>query len=150
VYACSGGSTGAGLVLGKAALGWDPEMRLVAPITWPWDHAQDLAETANRAAALLKLPLRVEPAQVNTTLDYIGPGYGVPTPAGLEAIELLARTEGILLEPVYTAKAMAALIDDVRQGRLPSDQPVVIVHTGGTPALFAYRDELVAGIPARS
>jgi 1-aminocyclopropane-1-carboxylate deaminase/D-cysteine desulfhydrase-like pyridoxal-dependent ACC family enzyme len=56
----------------------------------------------------------------------------------------LARTEGVLLDPVYTAKAMAALIDDVRGGRLPADRPVVFVHTGGTPALFAYRDELVA------
>lgn len=151
VYICSGGSTGAGMVLGKAALGWEPDVAIVAPISWPWDHAADLAATANRAAELLDLPLRVEPDQVNSTLEYIGEGYGIPTPAGLEAIDLLARTEGILLEPVYTAKAVAALIDDVRSGRLPPDQPVVFVHTGGTPALFAYRDELVhaMGVNAR-
>jgi 1-aminocyclopropane-1-carboxylate deaminase/D-cysteine desulfhydrase-like pyridoxal-dependent ACC family enzyme len=149
VYVSSGGSTGAGLVLGKAALGWEPEVRIVAPISWPWDHASDLAATANAAAELLSLPLSVDPSQVQSTLDYIGPGYGAATPGGLEAIELLARTEGILLEPVYTAKAMAALIDDVRHERLPADRPVVFVHTGGTPALFAYRDELVTGIPSR-
>jgi D-cysteine desulfhydrase len=56
----------------------------------------------------------------------------------------LARTEGILLDPVYTAKALAALIDDVRQGRLTSDRPVIFIHTGGTPALFAYRDAMLA------
>ena len=61
----------------------------------------------------------------------------------MEATRLLARTEGILLDPVYTAKTMACLIDDIRSGRLTGDDPVVFVHTGGTPALFAYREELL-------
>ena len=56
----------------------------------------------------------------------------------------LARTEGILLDPVYTAKAMAGLLDDVRRGRLGRGEAVVFLHTGGTPAVFAYRDELMA------
>ncbi len=58
-------------------------------------------------------------------------------------LDLLARTEGILLDPVYTAKAMAGLIDDVRQQRLAAKDLVVFIHTGGTPAVFAYRDELL-------
>ena len=57
---------------------------------------------------------------------------------------MLARSEGILLDPIYSAKAMAALIDDARQGRLEPGRPVVFIHTGGTPALFAYRDAMVA------
>ena len=65
------------------------------------------------------------------------------TPAGREAMDLLARTEGILLDPVYTAKAMAGLIDDVRHGRVAPGAALVFVHTGGTPAVFAYRDELM-------
>jgi 1-aminocyclopropane-1-carboxylate deaminase/D-cysteine desulfhydrase-like pyridoxal-dependent ACC family enzyme len=58
-------------------------------------------------------------------------------------MDLLARTEGILLDPVYTAKAMAALIHDIRDHRLKSGQTAIFVHTGGTPAIFAYRDELM-------
>jgi 1-aminocyclopropane-1-carboxylate deaminase/D-cysteine desulfhydrase-like pyridoxal-dependent ACC family enzyme len=57
-------------------------------------------------------------------------------------MDLLARTEGILLDPVYTAKAMACLIDDLRQHRLPAGAVVVFIHTGGQPAVFAYHDEL--------
>ena len=60
-------------------------------------------------------------------------------PGGREALDLLARTEGILLDPAYTSKAMAGLIDDVRQGRADKTKPLVFLHTGGTPAVFADR-----------
>jgi 1-aminocyclopropane-1-carboxylate deaminase/D-cysteine desulfhydrase-like pyridoxal-dependent ACC family enzyme len=73
-----------------------------------------------------------------------GPGYGAVTPEGWEAADLLARTEGVLLDPVYTAKAMACLIADVRERRVASGETVVFIHTGGLPAVFAYRDELMA------
>jgi 1-aminocyclopropane-1-carboxylate deaminase/D-cysteine desulfhydrase-like pyridoxal-dependent ACC family enzyme len=145
LYVASAGSTAAGLLLGQAALGSDVGLRIVAPIRWPWDHADDLAKTVNQAAELVGLPALVEPADVETTLDYIGPGYGLVSRGGQDALDLLAHTEGILLDPVYTAKALAALVDDVRQGRVAADRPLVFVHTGGTPALFAYRDELMAG-----
>ena len=144
VYVASAGSTAAGLLLGKAALAADLAIRIVAPIRWPWDHAVDLAATANQAAELIGLPALVEARDVETTDQYLGDGYGIPSAGGQEALDLLARTEGILVEPVYTAKALAALIDDVRQRRLPTDRPVVFLHTGGTPALFAYRDEVLA------
>lgn len=143
VYVASAGSTAAGLLLGQAALAAEFAVRIIAPIRWPWDHAADLAATANQAAELIGLPPLVEPGDVETTDAYLGDGYGIPSPGGQEALDLLARTEGILVEPVYTAKALAALIDDVRHGRLPPDRPVVFLHTGGTPALFAYRDELL-------
>ena len=81
-------------------------------------------------------------ADIDIRDDYIGEGYGVVTPGSREALALLARTEGILLDPVYTGKAMAGLIDDARHGRLGAGDQVVFVHTGGTPAVFAYRDEL--------
>jgi len=72
-----------------------------------------------------------------TVLDgYIGEGYGIPTAAGEEATELLARTEGVLLDPVYTAKAMAGLLDAIRSGRIGEDQTVLFWHTGGQMALF--------------
>lgn len=143
IYVASAGSTAAGLLLGKAALKSDIDIRIIAPIEWPWNHAEDLAKTANQAAELVDLPVRIDAADVETTLEFIGPGYGLVSSEGQQAFDLLARTEGILLDPVYTAKALAALIDDARQGRLPADRPVVFIHTGGNVALFAYRDEVM-------
>lgn len=143
VYAAAAGSTGAGLALGKSVLGLSCSIRLVSPIRWPWDTREDMAELANRAAHLLGLPNRLRAADIEATLDYIGAGYGVVTPGGWEAMDLLARTEGILLDPVYTSKAMAGLIDDARHHRTAPGETIVFIHTGGTPAVFAYRDELL-------
>jgi len=70
--------------------------------------------------------------------DYFAPGYGTPNEEGLEAIKLLARLEAILLDPVYTGKAMAGLIDGITQKRFKDEGPILFVHTGGAPALFAY------------
>ena len=76
--------------------------------------------------------------------------YGAVTPEGFEALRLLATSEGVLLDPVYTAKAMAGLIHDARQGRIGRDDTVVFLHTGGLPAVFAYRDDLLPHLgPAR-
>jgi 1-aminocyclopropane-1-carboxylate deaminase/D-cysteine desulfhydrase-like pyridoxal-dependent ACC family enzyme len=144
VYTAAAGATGAGLALGRSVLGLQGKVRLICPIRWPWDVRADMAEVANQSAALLGLPHRLSAADIEASEDYIGPGYGALTPGGREAMDLLARTEGILLDPVYTAKAMAGLIDDVRGGRVAAGAAVVFVHTGGTPAVFAYRDELMA------
>lgn len=143
VYIASAGGTGAGLALGKAVLGLTCAVRSIAPIRWPWDVREELADTASRAATLLGLPHRLKASDIELSEDYIGPKYGGVTPGGLEAIDLLARSEGVLLDPVYTAKAMAGLIDDVRRRRLAPTELVVFVHTGGVPAVFAYRDELM-------
>lgn len=75
---------------------------------------------------------------VNCDGAYVGAGYGVETPAMADAVRMLARTEGIFLDPVYTGKAMAGLIDYARAGKLKETGPVVFLHTGGTPALFVY------------
>ncbi len=72
--------------------------------------------------------------------DYVGPGYSVPTEGMIEAVTMLARTEGILLDPVYTGKQMAGLIDLVRKGHFERGQRILFLHTGGSPALFAYAD----------
>jgi 1-aminocyclopropane-1-carboxylate deaminase/D-cysteine desulfhydrase-like pyridoxal-dependent ACC family enzyme len=143
VYAAAAGATGAGLAIGKAILGCPGKVRLLCPIRWPWDTPADIADVANRTATLLDLPHRVTAADIDIRTDYMGAKYGAVTPQGREAMDLLAKTEGILLDPVYTAKAMAGLIDDARQGRLTARDSVVFVHTGGTPAVFAYRDELI-------
>jgi D-cysteine desulfhydrase len=72
--------------------------------------------------------------------DYVGPGYSLPTPGMVEAVKLLARTEAVLLDPVYTGKTMAGLIDQARKGFFKKGENVVFVHTGGSPALYAYLD----------
>lgn len=148
VYVCSGGSTGAGLALGKATLGLEAPLWNILPIRWPWDEQADLARIANEAAELLEVPVRLDPEDIQITDEYVGSDYGVPTEDCMQAIAELARCEGILLDPTYTGKAMAALMDHVRQGWYSGDQAIVFVHTGGTPALFAYRDELVQMIPS--
>ncbi len=77
-------------------------------------------------------------ADIHLWDDYFTPGYGVPNDAGMEAVKLLASTEGVLLDPVYTGKAMAGLIDGISQKRFNDDGPILFIHTGGAPALFAY------------
>ncbi|MDR7483075.1 MAG: D-cysteine desulfhydrase family protein [Armatimonadota bacterium] len=94
---------------------------------------------------LLGIDWRPHPDDIVVTDEYVGERYAVATPEGLDAIRLVARTEGLLLDPVYTGKAMAGLIDLVRRGRFRSDQSVVFWHTGGQPALFAYAAALGEG-----
>ncbi len=77
-------------------------------------------------------------ADIHLWDDYFAPGYGVPNDAGMEAVKLLANLEGVLLDPVYTGKAMAGLIDGISQKRFNDDGPILFIHTGGAPALFAY------------
>ena len=91
---------------------------------------------ANEAAALLDVPIRVERSDLFTDQGFIGEGYGIPTPLALESIDLLARTEAILLDPVYTSKGFSALMAHVRAGDVPPADTVVFLHTGGMPALF--------------
>ena len=77
--------------------------------------------------------------------DYLGDGYGVLGEREREAITMVARIEGLLLDPVYTGKAMGALIDMIRRGLIGQSKTVLFWHTGGGPALFAYARELVEG-----
>ncbi len=81
---------------------------------------------------------------VRANCDYVGDGYGIPTDGMREAVNLLARLEGILLDPVYAGKGMAGLIDLVRRGEFPGDDNVIFLHTGGATALFGYRKVFVS------
>lgn len=81
--------------------------------------------------------------------DYVGPGYSLPTPEMAEAVRMLARTEGILLDPVYTGKAMAGLIDLVRKGCFGKGANILFLHTGGSPALYVYQAYLLGDQEAR-
>ena len=89
---------------------------------------------------LLNQPLPLKAGDVEVHDEYTGQGYGVPTMEGLAAIESTARLEGVILDPVYTAKAMVGLMELIRKGRFVDSDLVVFLHTGGTPALFSYVD----------
>jgi L-cysteate sulfo-lyase len=137
VYVSSSGGTGAGVALGKKLLGFAGDARLICPMPWPWSIPDALAADANAAAEFMNLPHRLTPEEIDADENFIAPGYGLPSTAGREALKLLATTEAILLDPVYSAKAMAGLIHDVRSQRYPEGSVLVFIHTGGTPAIFA-------------
>ena len=131
--ACGSGGTHAGLVAGlgdhSRVVGVD-----VGAVRRVGDKVTALARETAAASGLM------EPrGEVRVAGGQVGAGYGAPTEAAREAILLTARREGIVLDPVYSAKAMAGLIADRRAGRLAADQPTVFVHTGGLPALFTSR-----------
>jgi len=137
LYVSSAGATGAGVVLGKSLLGLPYPARLICPMHWPWDIPSRIEDDAKAAAALLGQPHRLSSAEIDADESYVPPGYGLPSPAGREAMNLLATTEAILLDHVYTAKALAALIADVRAGKYRPGSSLVFIHTGGVPAIFA-------------
>jgi L-cysteate sulfo-lyase len=95
-------------------------------------------QLAVQTAELLGVAGAVAREAVVANCDYVGEGYGVPTPGMIEAVTTLARAEGILLDPVYSGKAMAGLIDLVRKGQLRKGQNVVFLHTGGAVGLYGY------------
>lgn len=93
-------------------------------------------ETAAEAGKLIGLNLKVPMANYKILYDYVGKGYSMPTEAGIEAIKLAARAEALLLDPVYTGKAMAGLVDLIRGGYFTKKDTVIFIHTGGTPGIF--------------
>jgi 1-aminocyclopropane-1-carboxylate deaminase/D-cysteine desulfhydrase-like pyridoxal-dependent ACC family enzyme len=135
-YASGSRGTQAGLTFGAKLCEASYAVYGVAVSAGEPEKIERAKRIANEAAALLKLPERLELADLVTDQNFIGEGYGIPTRAGLEAIALFARTEALLLDPCYTSKAAAAMITHIRDGEIGADQTVVFLHTGGTPALF--------------
>lgn len=99
---------------------------------------ENIYKLVQRTSDYLNLKNKIDKSSVKVFDDYIGPGYSLPTDDMKEAVELLAQREGILLDPVYTGKAMAGLIDLIRQGYFKQGEKVLFMHTGGSPALFNY------------
>ena len=100
--------------------------------------------TASATAEHVGIKGGLERGRVRANGDYVGPGYGIPTEGTIEAIRLAALHEGLLLDPVYSGKAMAGLIDLCRKGHFERDQNVVFLHTGGAAALFAYERDFAS------
>ena len=144
-YLSSGGKGQAGMVLARAALGGRFGVRGVTA-SRRYDVDRRAAAIANQTAAKLGLAVTVQPEEIETTDAFIGAGYGIPTEAGNEALLLFARHEGIVLDPVYTGKAAAGMIADIRAGMFGTADAVVFVHTGGMPAIFTWAETLLAGL----
>ncbi len=142
VHATASGGTQAGLIAGLAI------KRSAVPVLGisagaPASYLQPLVH--NLAAEVIQrigIDRPIPEAAVVVDDSHVGEAYGVPTDSMREAVGLCARTEGLLLDPVYSGKAMAGLIAHIRAGRYQRDDNVVFIHTGGTPALFSYRDSL--------
>jgi 1-aminocyclopropane-1-carboxylate deaminase/D-cysteine desulfhydrase-like pyridoxal-dependent ACC family enzyme len=146
IYAATLEATHAGLLIGLLATNSESRLQAISPnegSVWPGRTIEEeVARLATEVTGRMGIDLTVTPDDVRTTTDYAGDAYGQVTEAGLEAIRLFGRTEGILLDPVYTAKGAAGLIDHIRQGRLSAADTVVFWHTGGAPAIFAYAADL--------
>lgn len=137
------GGTHAGLALGAALHLPGTQVHGVAISRTAEAQAQRVNSQVAALAAFLGLqPNPAPPAVVHG--GYVGEGYAVPTEAGWEAILLAARTEGLILDPVYTGKALSGLIGLIREGALPPTANVLFIHTGGAPGLMAQAAELGA------
>lgn len=145
VFASSSGGTQAGLLLGAYLTGFLATTRILGiSVDVPADRlAPRVGALARAGAQLLNLDWEPAPAQVLVNDRYCGAGYAVVTEQEREAIRLLARLEGILVDPVYTGRALAGLIDLVQGGEFRTGQRVLFWHTGGTAALSAFAGDLL-------
>ncbi len=139
VFPSSSGGTQAGMVAGTRLCGYSGKV-LGISIDEPGEVLKKrVADLATQVAALLGEPTTFLADQVLVNADYCTAGYGVMTDDEAEAVYLFARQEGLLLDPVYTGRAAAGLVDLIRKGFFSPDEIVLFWHTGGTPALFADR-----------
>jgi 1-aminocyclopropane-1-carboxylate deaminase/D-cysteine desulfhydrase-like pyridoxal-dependent ACC family enzyme len=141
--AVGSGTTYAGLLLGLRRAGLRARV-LGASVNTPAEALRGYVAAQMRdAAGHLGLPDAPDEGEIDITDAHVGPGYGIPTAESVEAVRLAARTEGLVLDPIYTGKAWAALQAAVRRGAVARGATVVFMHTGGAPNLFLHADEVV-------
>jgi D-cysteine desulfhydrase family pyridoxal phosphate-dependent enzyme len=145
VFASSSGGTQAGVVVGAKVTGFDGKLHGVR-IDKDDEGATyecELADIANETAKYIGFNAQFAAGDFTVVYNYLSGGYGVVSDLEREAIRLLASREGIILDPVYTGRAMGALLDLIRKKAFRSDETVLFWHTGGAPALFAYAKDLI-------
>ncbi len=142
---CASGSAGthAGLVTGF--YGSNSNLPVIGiNVSRPKSDQEELVhDLVQRTARHIGLNSDIPREAVVCFDEYVGPGYSLPTPEMAEAVRMLARLEGVLIDPVYTGKAMAGLIDLVRKGAFNKDENILFVHTGGSPALYVYMQDIL-------
>jgi len=145
VTATGSAGTQAGLIVGLKATSSNIPL-LGIGVNAPQDvQEQKVFDLAVATAEYVGAPRVVKREDVVANCDYVGDGYGIPTDSMNDAILLLARTEGLLFDPVYSGKALAGMLDLVRRGEFSDAQNIVFLHTGGSVALFAYADQMNLG-----
>ncbi len=142
VCACGTGGTQSGLIFGAKLLDVTAKILGASVFASKADASRTVAQLVNGSAELLDVDLSIVPEEVAVFDDYIKEGYGVLNNEVTDAIKLVAETEGIFLDPIYTGKAMVMLIDLTKKGYFKKDDNVVFFHTGGLPAIFLYKNEL--------
>jgi D-cysteine desulfhydrase len=143
VFASSSAGTQVGLCVGAKALGFKGQLAAIAIDSRREELQAEVAGIAVRTIRRLGLEMSFAPAEVVAYDGYLGAGYAIMGEPEREAIHLTARHEGILLDPVYTGRAMAGLIDLIRKGEFGKDETILFWHTGGYAALFAYAQQLM-------
>ena len=142
VFATSSGGTQAGLVAGARAHGFRGRITGISVDEPAAALSARVAALATQGMGLLGLEGSIRAAEIEVNDRFLGGGYGVMGEREKEAIRLFAQNEGILLDPVYTGRAAGGMIDLIRTGEISAEERVLFWHTGGTPALFAYADQL--------
>ncbi|MFQ6549444.1 D-cysteine desulfhydrase [Aestuariibius sp. 2305UL40-4] len=138
VHATGSAGTQAGLVVGLKAINAHIPLLGIGVRAPKPKQEENVFKLACATAEKLGCPGIVQREDVEANTDYVGDGYGIPTPECIEAIEIFARLEGILLDPVYSGKGAAGLIDLIKKGAFKGDENIVFLHTGGGVALFGY------------
>jgi len=152
IVVTSQGSTQAGLQLGCELLGLPTKVIGICPMTQMSEAFIDpagIARLAQAAAGIIGVTTQVTAADIVSLTDYVGPRYGVASEASIAAINRLGAAEGILLDPVYSGKGFAGLLDLCERDVLPPGSRGLFVHTGGVPALFSHASALVPAASAR-
>jgi L-cysteate sulfo-lyase len=145
VFASSSGGTQAGMVLGAQLAGFGGQLHGVSVDKDNLEreaYDEEVAKIANECAQYIGSDIRLTKQHIKIVYGYTGEGYGVVSNLEREAIRLMARNEGVILDPVYTGRAFGGLIDLIRKGAFKRGESVLFWHTGGAPALFAYAKEL--------
>ena len=138
VHATGSAGTQAGLVVGLKAMNAGIPLLGIGVRAPKAKQEENVYNLARATAEKLGCPDVVAREDVVANTDYVGEGYGIPTEGGIEAIRMFAELEAILLDPVYSAKGAAGLIDLIRKGHFAKDERIVFLHTGGSAALFGY------------
>tara|TARA_B100000029_G_scaffold397526_1_gene395832 strand:+ start:11779 stop:12825 length:1047 start_codon:yes stop_codon:yes gene_type:complete len=142
LFVTAANMTQAGCDLGSKILNWPTRIQGISPVYFKMDIKKDIARICNEGAKMLDVNLEFTPEMINNDNNYVGEKYGAPTKEGLLATRLLAKKEGIILDPVYTSKGFSALIDYVKNGIIKKNQNVIFIFTGGSPAIFSYNEEI--------
>lgn len=146
IFSASQASTQAGLLLGCQILGWDTKVVGINPLNSSHEAyvpKDEIEKIMNSAAQLIGYERPIDPTLINNDINYVGEKYGIPSLGSIEAMKFLASNEGIILDPIYSGKAFAGLMDYAATGEIGKEDTVVFVHTGGLPGLFANKDYLV-------